>query len=100
MVEQKPVGVKSDLFIYNKMDAEVEEEVFVFGEGKHTFPWIYENVIMTGFDGPYDAKRIYIHNNKVVLVNDNENTDVIELKSVSDAIRFYNLLVDVPLKGR
>lgn len=80
-----------DKFKYNK-----EENFWVYGydskKDRKTFTWIYENILLTGLDNPYEFKRVILFKNKIVVKDDSGNLELIITKHPSDAIRFYNLL--------
>lgn len=96
LVEHRVEGM-DDMFFVNKIPARVEETIYVYGydykKDRKTFQWICENIIMSGFENGYDMKRIYLYHNKVVVRDDNDNVEIILLKCVDDALRFYNLLI-------
>ena len=95
----------SDTWILlDKFSYDVEETFWVYGydpvRGRKTFEWIYHNIITDNIKTSYDIKRVILYKNKIVIKDDAGNLDIIFCKTVSDAIRFYNLLSDWVLKNR
>lgn len=84
--------------ILDKFPYEVEETFWVYGydpiRARKTFEWIYYNIIIGNIETSYDIKRVMLYKNKIVIKDDAGNLDIIFCKTVSDAIRFYNLLSD------
>lgn len=82
-----------DKFKFNK-----EEKFYIWGMNGRTerkpFDWIYENIILGKIRNSYDIKRIFTYKNKVIMKDDKNKMDVIMCKYTSDAIRFYNLLME------
>lgn len=82
--------------ILDKFRHDVEETFWVWGFNnkteRKTFQWIYYNIILTGLDSKFDMKRVILYKNKIVIKNDYEQIDMIICKTMSDSIRFYNLL--------
>lgn len=95
----------SDTWILlDKFSYDIEETFWVYGydpvRGRKTFDWIYHNIIIGNIETSYDIKRIILYKNKIVIKDDAGNLDIIFCKTVSDAIRFYNLLSDWVLKNK
>ena len=95
----------SDTWILlDKFSYDIEETFWVYGydpvRGRKTFDWIYHNIIIGNIETSYDIKRVILYKNKIVIKDDAGNLDIIFCKTVSDAIRFYNLLSDWVLKNK
>ena len=84
--------------VLDKFSYDTEETFWVYGydpvRGRKTFEWIYYNIIIGNIETSYDIKRVMLYKNKIVVKDDAGNLDIIFCKTVSDAIRFYNLLSD------
>ena len=84
--------------ILDKFPYEVEETFWVYGydpiRARKTFEWIYYNIIIGNIETSYDIKRVMLYKNKIIVKDDAGNLDIIFCKTMSDAIRFYNLLSD------
>ena len=84
--------------VLDKFSYDTEETFWVYGydpvRGRKTFEWIYYNIIIGNIETSYDIKRVMLYKNKIVVKDDAGNIDIIFCKTVSDAIRFYNLLSD------
>ena len=82
--------------ILDKFSYDVEETFWVYGydpvRGRKTFEWIYHNIITGNIETSYDIKRVMLYKNKIVVKDDAGNLDIVFCKTVSEAIRFYNLL--------
>lgn len=90
--------------ILDKFPYEVEETFWVYGydpvRGRKTFEWIYYNIIIGNIETSYDIKRAMLYKNKIVVKDDAGNLDIVFCKTVSDAIRFYNLLSEWVLQKK
>ena len=90
--------------VLDKFSYDTEETFWVYGydpvRGRKTFEWIYYNIIIGNIETSYDIKRVMLYKNKIVVKDDAGNLDIIFCKTVSDAIRFYNLLSDWVLKNK
>ena len=84
--------------VLDKFSYDAEETFWVYGydpvRGRKTFEWIYYNIIIGNIETSYDIKRVMLYKNKIVVKDDAGNLDIVFCKTVSDAIRFYNLLSD------
>ena len=84
--------------VLDKFSYDTEETFWVYRydpvRGRKTFEWIYYNIIIGNIETSYDVKRVMLYKNKIVVKDDAGNMDIIFCKTVSDAIRFYNLLSD------
>ena len=84
--------------VLDKFSYDTEETFWVYGydplRGRKTFDWIYLNIIIGNIETSYDIKRVMLYKNKIVVKDDAGNLDIVFCKTVSDAIRFYNLLSD------
>lgn len=84
--------------VLDKFSYDTEETFWVYGydpvRGRKTFEWIYYNIIIGNIETSYDIKRVMLYKNKIVVKDDVGNLDIVFCKTVSDAIRFYNLLSD------
>ena len=84
--------------VLDKFSYDTEETFWVYGydpvRGRKTFEWIYYNIIIGNIETSYDIKRVMLYKNKIVVKDDAGNLDIVFCKTVSDAIRFYNLLSD------
>ena len=49
---------------------------------------------MGNIETSYDIKRVMLYKNKIVIKDDAGNMDIVFCKTISEAIRFYNLLSD------
>ena len=87
---------KEEWVIWDKFPCLKEEEFWVFGYSKKnerkTVFWIFENLILPKVECKYDFLRIVLYNNKLVIIDDNDNIDIIICKNTSDGIRLYNTL--------
>lgn len=90
--------------IYDKAPMMVEETFWVYGFSpklqRKTFLWVFENFIINNTQSKQDFLRICIFNNKVIIKKDNNDIEMIICKSISDAIRFYNLLEEYIKKNK
>lgn len=82
--------------IVDKVRYKREETFWVWGydkkDDRKKFSWIYENILLSDINSPYDFKRVILYKNKIVFKDDNNKLDLIMCKHPSDAIRFYNML--------
>lgn len=94
-VEHK-LSAESNFYIIDKIEKKIEDTFWVFGyhpnTDRKTFLWVYENIFSSGFEGIYDIKRVFLYHNKIVVVNDSGNSELIICKCYADAIRFYNMM--------
>lgn len=94
LVEQKTNS--ENWVIYDKFKYDVEETFWVWGYNnkseRKTFKWIYDNILIGNLMSEYDIIRVLLYKNKIIFKDDDENLDMVFCKSISDAIRFYNLL--------
>ena len=90
--------------VMDKFRYDVEETFWVYGfdpaRGRKTFEWIYYNIIRYGIETKFDIKRVMLYKNKVVVKDDAGNLDIVLCKTMSDAIRFYNLLGEWVLRDK
>ena len=90
--------------ILDKFRYDTEETFWVYGydpvRGRKTFEWIYYNIIIGNIETSYDIKRVMLYKNKIVVKDDGGKLDIIFCKTVSDAIRFYNLLSEWVLEKK
>lgn len=102
MVEQKTDSEK--WAIYDKFSFDVEETFWVWGynnkNDRKTFMWIYDNILMKNISIQYSIVRILIYKNKIIFKYDDDTMDIVFCKTISDAIRFYNLLQDMVKKNK
>lgn len=81
-----------------------EEDFWVWGysnkRDRKTFMWVFENLIVDGFDNAYEYKRVCTYKNKVVIKSDDGYMDIIFCKSPEDSVRFYNLLETYSKKNK
>ena len=84
--------------VLDKCERKVEETFWVYGYDpkidRKTFMWSLENLILEKLVGEYEIARICIYLNKIIIRHDNLPLDIIICKSMGDAIRFYNLLME------
>lgn len=84
--------------IFDKFRYNVEETFWVYGYDprydRKTFMWVYENII-SNIENKYDIKRLFVYNNKLIIKNDRSEMDIVFCKNRSDAIRFYNMVVEL-----
>jgi len=82
--------------VLDKFSYDVEETFWVYGydplRGRKTFDWIYHNIIIGNIETKFDIKRVMLYKNKIVIKDDAGNLDIVFCKTMSDAIRFYNLV--------
>lgn len=82
--------------ILDKFSYKTEETFWVYGHdparGRKTFEWIYHNILLGGIETKFDIKRVMLYKNKIVIKDDAGNLDIVFCKTISDAIRFYNLV--------
>lgn len=90
--------------VLDKFPYEVEETFWVYGydplRGRKSFDWIYYNIIIGNIETKFDIKRIMLYKNKIVVKDDAGNLDIVFCKTMSDAIRFYNLVNERVTKDR
>jgi len=93
LVEQKTTSNK--WIILDKFPYKEEELFWVWGYNPRTdrkdFQWIYDNIIVNNLSA-YDIKRVILYKNKIIIKDDNNDIEMILCKTLSDAVRFYNLL--------
>lgn len=79
-----------DKFRYN-----VEEDFWVWGYDNRSerkdFMWIYE-ILTTEFDSPYEFRRVFIFNNKLLVRYDDGSLSMVICKTTFDSVRLYNEL--------
>lgn len=95
----------SDTWIVSdKFSYDTEETFWVYGydplRGRKTFGWIYHNIIIGNIETKFDIKRVMLYKNKIVVKDDAGNLDIVFCKTMSDAIRFYNLLNEWAVKDK
>ena len=85
--------------IIDKRQYEVEETFGLWGynarSDRKTFIWIYDNIIIGKLKSVYDIERILLYKNKIIIKNDNGETDIVFCKTISEAIRFYQKLEEL-----
>ena len=90
--------------VLDKFSYDTEETFWVYGydpvRGRKTFEWIYYNIIMSNIETSYDIKRVMLYKNKIIVKDDGGKLDIIFCKTVSEAIRFYNLLSEWVLEKK
>lgn len=90
--------------VLDKFRYDTEETFWVYGydpvRGRKTFEWIYHNIIIGNIETSYDIKRVMLYKNKIIVKDDAGNLDIIFCKTMSDAIRFYNLLSEWVLEKK
>lgn len=90
--------------IYDKCERYVEETFWVYGKcpktDRKTFRWIYDNIIIGKIVNSYDIERVLLYKNKIIVKHDNGEMDIIMCKTISDSIRFYELLKEWCKKNR
>lgn len=90
--------------LLDKFSYDVEETFWVYGydpvRGRKTFEWIYYNIIIGNIETSYDIKRVMLYKNKIIVKDDGGKLDIIFCKTVSEAIRFYNLLSEWVLEKK
>ena len=88
----------------DKFSYDTEETFWVYGydpvRGRKTFEWIYYNIIVSNIETSYDIKRVMLYKNKIIVKDDGGKLDIIFCKTVSEAIRFYNLLSEWVLEKK
>jgi hypothetical protein len=89
--------------VLDKFSYDTEETFWVYGydplRGRKTFDWIYYNIIIGNIETKFDIKRVMLYKNKIVVKDDAGNLDIVFCKTMSDAIRFYNLVNERVTKG-
>ena len=94
MVEH--VTNSEDWYIWDKFPCLVEEKFWVYGYNKVTDRkdtyWIFQNLIENKLESKYDILRIFLYNNKLVIIDDYNHIDFVICKNISDGIRLYNVL--------
>lgn len=90
--------------VLDKFRYDTEETFWVYGydpvRGRKTFEWIYYNIIIGNIETSYDIKRVMLYKNKIIVKDDGGKLDIIFCKTVSEAIRFYNLLSEWVLEKK
>ena len=90
--------------VLDKFSYDTEETFWVYGydpvRGRKTFEWIYYNIIIGNIETSYDIKRVMLYKNKIIVKDDGGKLDIIFCKTISEAIRFYNLLSDWVLERK
>lgn len=102
LVEQRSNSEKWN--IIDKRQYEVEETFGLWGynnrSDRKTFMWIYDNVLIGQLESKYDIEQVLRYKNKIVIKNDNGNTDIVFCKTQSDAIRFYQKIEEFVKKTK
>jgi hypothetical protein len=92
LVEQ--VVDKEGWAVIDKFRYKREELFWVYGynskNDRKTFLWIYTNLVISGIDGYFSFKRIFLYKNKLLIRDDSERLEMVLCKDVGDAIRMYN----------
>ena len=92
LVEQ--VVDKEGWVVIDKFRYKREELFWVYGynskNDRKTFLWIYTNLIISGIDGYFSFKRVFLYKNKLLIRDDSERLEMVLCKDVGDAIRMYN----------
>lgn len=90
--------------VLDKFSYDTEETFWVYGydpvRGRKTFEWIYYNILLYGIETAYDIKRVMLYKNKVIIKDDAGHLDIVFCKTVSDGIRFYNMLSEWSAKRK
>lgn len=90
--------------VLDKFKYDTEETFWVYGydpvRGRKTFEWIYYNIIIGNIETSYDIKRVMLYKNKIIVKDDGGKLDIIFCKTISEAIRFYNLLSEWVLEKK
>ena len=93
-----------DWVIFDQFRYNVEETFWVWGYNpkteRKTFRWIYDNIILSGLDISYTYKRVLKYKNKVLVKNDDGFYDIVFCKTTGDAVRFYNLVMELAKKDK
>ena len=94
LVPHKISGLEN-VFIIDKFPTKREETVYVVGydrlKDRKSFLWVCENLMYGDLENN-DLRRIYLYKNKIIIRDDDDTIEIIVLKKIDDAIRFYNLL--------
>lgn len=102
LVEQRTNSKNS--VIYDKFKYNEEETFWVWGYSnkvdRKTFMWIYENIVLKHATMEYEIVRVLIYKNKVIFKYDDNSMDVIFCKTMSETVRFYNLLEEYCKKDK
>jgi hypothetical protein len=92
LVEQ--VVDKEGWAVIDKFRYKREELFWVYGynskNDRKTFLWIYTNLVISGIDGYFSFKRVFLYKNKLLIRDDSERLEMVLCKDVGDAIRMYN----------
>lgn len=84
--------------ILDKFPHKVEETFWVYGydpkRERKTFPWIYENIILKKLNEIGGIIRIILYLNKIIIKYDNQTMDIIFCKTMQNAVKFYNILLN------
>lgn len=95
---------KDGWIVLDKFRYSVEESFWVWGysnkRDRKTFMWVFENLLLNAFVNAYEYKRVCTFKNKVIIKSDDGYMDIIFCKSMSDAVKFYNLLEKYTKKNK
>lgn len=82
--------------IWDKFPCLKEETFWVYGydnrNERKDITWIFNNLIYNKSECIHEYLRIYLYNNKLIILNDYNNIDIVICKNKSDGIRLYNTL--------
>ena len=74
----------------------VEETFWIYGFDPKTerknFTWIYDMLLKSSIETPYDIIRILVYKNKLIIKYDNKPMSMVMCKNKSDCIRLYNVI--------
>lgn len=83
-------------YILDKNNFNIDETFFVYGyhpkRQRKNFDWILNNLITNELESKTMFKRIFVFLNKLVVVYDDNDIDMVICKNIQDSIRLYNLL--------
>lgn len=90
------VSNNKNWIIWDKLPCLIEETFWVFGYDKvnerKDIKWIYNFLIQENILSKYNFLRIFVYNNKLIILDDYNNIEIIICKNISDCIRLYNKL--------
>ena len=82
--------------IWDKFPCLIEETFWVFGYDKMNdrkdIIWIYNSLISDQLTTKYNYLRLFVYNNKLIILDDYNNIEIIICKNISDCVRLYNKL--------
>ena len=90
------ISSNEEWIVWDKFPCLIEETFWVFGynniNDRKDIKWIYNYLIRENILSRYNFLRLFIYNNKLVILDDYSSIELIICKNITDCIRLYNTL--------